>query len=134
MGSLHRVAIACGLSVLMAGAAHAEDWKVAKDEGGIKVSLSEMPGSAYKAYQGVTTIKAPIAKISAMQEDVSGACTWIYECKTQKLLKHEGDKSWTYTQFSTPWPVTPRDSVLLVTTLNGQIGRASCRERVLSLV
>lgn len=116
MGSLHQVALACGLSVLLAGVAHAEDWKVAKDEDGIKVSLSEVPGSQYKAYQGVTLINAPVAKISALQEDVAGACAWIYECKTQKLLKHEGDKSWTYTQFNTPWPVTPRDSVLLVTT------------------
>ncbi len=116
MGSLHQVALACGFSVLLAGVAHAEDWKVAKDEDGIKVSLSEVPGSQYKAYQGVTTINAPVAKISALQEDVAGACAWIHECKTQKLLKHEGDKSWTYTQFNTPWPVTPRDSVLLVTS------------------
>lgn len=116
MGSLNQVALACGLSVLLAGMAHAEDWKVAKDEDGIKVSLSEVPGSQYKAYQGVTTINAPVAKISALQEDVAGACAWIHECKTQKLLKHEGDKSWTYTQFNTPWPVTPRDSVLLVTS------------------
>ena len=116
MGSLHKVALACGLSVLLAGVAHAEDWKVAKDEDGIKVSLSEVPGSQYKAYQGVTLINAPVAKISALQEDVAGACAWIHECKTQKLLKHEGDKSWTYTQFNTPWPVTPRDSVLLVTS------------------
>ena len=122
MGSLHQVALACGLSVLLAGVAHAEDWKVAKDEDGIKVSLSEVPGSQYKAYQGVTLINAPVAKISALQEDVAGACAWIHECKTQKMLKHEGDKSWTYTQFNTPWPVTPRDSVLLVTSTTAPDG------------
>ena len=122
MGSLHKVALACGLSVLLAGVAHAEDWKVAKDEDGIKVSLSEVPGSQYKAYQGVTLINAPVAKISALQEDVAGACAWIHECKTQKMLKHEGDKSWTYTQFNTPWPVTPRDSVLLVTSTTAPDG------------
>ena len=122
MGSLHRVALACGLTVLLAGVAQAEDWKVAKNEDGIKVSLSEVPGSQYKAYQGVTTIKAPLAKISALQENAAGACAWIHECKTQKLLKHEGDQSWTYTQFNTPWPVTPRDSVLLVTSSVGADG------------
>ena len=122
MGSLHRVAMACGLSVLLVGAAHAADWKEAKDEDGIKVSLSEVPGSAYKAYQGVTTIKAPLAKIRALQEDVAGACAWIHECKSQKLLKTEGDQSWTYTQFNTPWPVTARDSVLHVTTVEGADG------------
>ena len=122
MGSLHRVAMVCGLSVLMVGAAHAEDWKVAKNEDGIKVSLSEVPGSQYKAYQGVTTIKAPMAKVLGLQEDAAGACAWIHECKSQKLLKHEGDQSWTYTQFNTPWPVTPRDSVLQVTSVKGSDG------------
>lgn len=122
MGSLHRVAIACGLSVLMVSAAHAENWQVAKNEDGIKVSLSEVKDSKYKAYQGVTTIKAPIAKVRGLQEDVAGACKWIHECKSQKLLKTEGDKSWTYTQFSTPWPVTPRDSILEVTTTVGAYG------------
>lgn len=122
MSSLHRIAAVCGLTVLMASAAQADDWQVAKDEAGIKVSLSEVSGSQYKAYRGVTTIKASVAKLRGLQEDVAGACAWIHECKTQKLLKLEGLKSWTYTQFNTPWPVTPRDSVLMVTTEVGADG------------
>jgi len=122
MGSLHRMAVVCGLSVLMTAVAQAEDWQVAKDEDGIKISLSEVAGSQYKAYRGVTTIKASVAKLRGLQEDVAGACAWIHECKLQKLLKHEGDKNWTYTQFNTPWPVTARDSVLLVTTEEGADG------------
>ncbi|RJG09684.1 hypothetical protein D3879_16555 [Pseudomonas cavernicola] len=116
MGSLCRVAALCGLSVLMTATAHAEDWQLAKDEDGIRVYLSAVPGSKYKAYRGVTTIKADIASINALQEDVSGSCAWIHECREQKLLKHQGAESWTYTRFNTPWPVTPRDSVLHVTT------------------
>lgn len=122
MGSLHRIAVLCGLTVLLATTAQAEDWKTAKDEDGIKVSLSEVAGSQYKAYRGVTVMKTSVAKLRALQEDVPGACAWIHECKVQKLLKHEGDQSWTYTQFSTPWPVTARDSVLHVTTVEGADG------------
>jgi len=123
MSSLHRMAVLCGLTVLLATAsAQAEDWKVAKEKDGIKVSLSEVPDSKYKAYQGVTVMKTTMAKLRALQEDVAGACAWIHECKSQKLLKHEGDKSWTYTQFNTPWPVTSRDSVLEVTTVEGADG------------
>ncbi|MEE1866579.1 MULTISPECIES: START domain-containing protein [Pseudomonas] len=116
MGSFKRIAVIFGLSAMLAPMVQAEDWKVAKDEDGIKVSLGEVAGSEYKAYRGVTLIKAPLAKIKALQEDVVGACAWIHECKSQKLLKAEGDQSWTYTQFNTPWPVTPRDSILHVTT------------------
>ena len=123
MGSLHRMAVLCGLTVLLATAtAQAEDWQVAKEKDGIKVSLSEVTGSKYKAYRGVTVMKTTMAKLRALQEDVPGACAWIHECKSQKLLKHEGDKSWTYAQFNTPWPVTPRDSVLEVTTEEGADG------------
>ena len=123
MGSLHRIAVLCGLTAVLAtSVAQAEDWKVAKNEDGIKVSLSEVPGSDYKSYQGVALMKTTVAKLRALQEDVSGACAWIYECKSQKLLKHEGDQSWTYTQFNTPWPVTSRDSVLHITTVEGADG------------
>ncbi|MCF5585387.1 hypothetical protein GIV65_21330 [Pseudomonas syringae] len=122
MSSLYRMAVACGLTVVLAGGAQAQDWKVAKDEDGIKVSLSDVPGSDYKAYRGVAVINASVGKLRALQEDVAGACAWIHECKLQKVLKHEGDKTWTYSQFNTPWPVTPRDSVLLITTQEGADG------------
>lgn len=122
MGSLHRLAVVGGLMALVATGAQAEDWQTAKDQDGITVSLAAIPGSDYKAYRGVTTIKAPLAKVKALQEDAAGACAWIHECKLQKLLKTEGDKSWTYTQFNTPWPVTPRDSVMEITTVQGADG------------
>ena len=116
MRSFKRVAVIVGLSALST-LAFAEQWEEVKSADGIKVSLSKVEGSDYKAYRGVVLIKAPVAKIRALQEDVAGSCAWIHECKLQKLLKHEGDQSWTYAQFNTPWPVTPRDSVLHVTTL-----------------
>ncbi|MFK8329951.1 START domain-containing protein [Pseudomonas sp. BJa5] len=116
MGSVKQVAMVVGLSAVLVQMAHAEDWKVAKDEEGIKISLADVKGSDYKAYRGVTEINAPLAKVKALQEDIAGACAWVHECKTQKLLKQEGDQVWTYTQFNTPWPVTPRDSILHVTT------------------
>lgn len=122
MRSMHRVAAVVGLSALLSGIAHAEQWQVAKSEEGIQVSLSDVAGSKYKAYRGEATIKASVAKLRALQEDVAGACSWIYECKSQKLLGYEGTRTWTYTQFNTPWPVTPRDSVLQVTTVEGADG------------
>lgn len=114
MRSLYRMTVAVGFSVAMVGFAHAQDWQVAKDQEGIQVSLSEVAGSKYKAYRGTTLIKAPLAKVRALQEDAAAACAWIHECRQQKLLKLEGPDSWTYTQFNTPVLVTPRDSVIHV--------------------
>ena len=88
MIALSRIAAVCGLSLLASGLAHAEDWKLAKDEDGIKIYLSEVQGSKYKAYRGVTTIKADVATLRTLQEDVKGSCQWIHACAEQSLLKH----------------------------------------------
>jgi hypothetical protein len=122
MGSLKRMAVLCGFTLVFAAAAQAEDWQVAKDEDGIKVSLSEVAGSKYKAYRGVALIKAPVARIIALQEDVAGACAWIHECKSQKLVDRKGDEAWTYTQFKAPFPVSDRDSYIHVTTTRNADG------------
>lgn len=122
MKAVQRMMVVLGACSVLVGGVHAEDWRVAKNEDGIKVSLSDVAGSKYKAYRGETVINASVAKVRALQEDVSGACSWVHECKSQKLLKHEGDQSWTYTQFNTPWPVTARDSVLHITTVQGADG------------
>ncbi|MFC5698504.1 START domain-containing protein [Pseudomonas sp. GCM10022186] len=123
-----KVVALCALGLLATSAVHAEEWKLAKDEDGIKVFLSDVPGSRYKAYRGVTTMKTDIATLRALQEDVAGSCAWIHECKEQKLVKLDGPQSWTYTRFNTPWPVTPRDSVIHVTS---QVGADGSVTRVL---
>lgn len=106
-----------GLSlVLFGGAVNAQGWELVKDEQGIRVYLAAVPGSAYKAYRGETVIRAGMARIRALQEDVQGSCAWIHQCKAQQMIRREGSKAWTHTYFSTPWPVTPRDSVIEVTT------------------
>ena len=117
-----RTAALFAFALLGSALAHAEDWKLAKDEDGIQIYLSDVPGSKYKAYRGVTTIASDVATLRALQEDVSGSCAWIHACAEQRLLKHEGKQSWIYTRFDMPWPVTARDSVLHVVTEEGADG------------
>ena len=62
------------LALMAAGVAQAEQWNLVKDEGGIQVYLSEVAGSPYKAYRGVTQIKAEMPKLLALQNDVVGSC------------------------------------------------------------
>lgn len=115
MNRFRQALVACVLSctALFAGA---EDWQLVKDEAGIQVYLATVPGSSYKAYRGVTTIKAPIERLRRLQEDVVASCRWIFQCQAQKMLKSVGAQSWVYSRFSPPWPVAPRDSVLQITT------------------
>lgn len=116
MAVMHKVA-AVGVALwVLSGAALAEEWKLAKDKDGVQVYLSEVPGSQYKAYKGITLIKADMNQLLDLQADVKNACKWIHECRLQKTLKQEDGHRWTYTQFNTPWPVTARDSIMEVST------------------
>jgi hypothetical protein len=114
-----------GLAVaISAGAVQAAEnpWRLVKDEEGIQVYLQTVEGSKYQAYRGVAVIKAPLEKLVAMQEDVASACKWIHSCLQQRLLKTEGDQSWLYSQFETPWPVQARDAIFHVTTRHDPAG------------
>lgn len=104
------------------GQAQAGEWRLVRDEAGIQVYLQPIAGSSFQAFRGVTRVRAPMSRLLALQEDVSAACTWIHACTEQRLLKQQGDLSWTYSRFYTPWPVQPRDSVLQVTTRRGADG------------
>ena len=122
-----RMAALCTFGLLVSAQVQAESWQLSKDEEGIRVYLSEVPGSKYKAYRGVTTIKGDVASLRALQEDVQGSCTWIHACAEQRLLKHEGAQSWVYTRFAMSWPVQARDSILHVVSEQGADGSLTRR-------
>ncbi|WP_313027464.1 START domain-containing protein [Pseudomonas lopnurensis] len=115
MGFKMRYLLAGVLCLASCWAQAAEDWQLAKDEDGIKVYLQAVPGSPYKAYRGVTVIDADMGTLRRLMDSAADACTWIHECKEQKLLRREERQAWTYTRFNTPWPVTPRDCVVHIT-------------------
>ena len=126
MNKLQLTLALCGLGILSVKA-QAENWQLAKDEAGIKVYLSDIPGSQYKAYRAITTVKADMKQLLALQADVAGSCKWIFECQEQSVLKIDDGQSWLYARFSAPWPVTARDSVLHVTSstaADGTVTRA----------
>ena len=114
-------------AVLMLGLAQvqAAQWRLVKDEAGIRVYLQQIPGSSFQAFRGVTRIRTDMPRLLALQDDVSAACAWIHACSEQRLLKHEGNLSWAYSRFHTPWPVQPRDSILQVTTTRDADGRVT---------
>jgi hypothetical protein len=117
-----------GLLLLVASAPAAElQWRLAREEGGVRVYLAEVPGSRYQAYRGVVVLRTDMPTLLALQEDVAASCAWIYACSEQRLLGSEGALSWIYSRYVAPWPVTPRDSVLQVATEIGADGSVTRR-------
>ena len=58
----------------VAGNALAEDWKLAKDEDGVKVYLSSVQGSKYKAYRGVTAVSYTHLDVYKRQSRACARC------------------------------------------------------------
>lgn len=112
--ALIRIGLALSLCLPAVGAL-AADWKLEKDSDGVKVYLSETPGSSYKAYRGVVDINASLDTVASIQADVATSCSWVYECKQIRVLEQKGNELWSYTQISMPWPVSARDLVIHIT-------------------
>jgi len=93
-----------------------DEWKLAREEDGIKVFLSKVSGSRYQRFRGEVEIKADVATLSDLQENLRVACKWLYACADMRLLKNDGDDTWVYMTTDLPWPAAPRDMVLHVHT------------------
>ena len=114
MIAMTRTCILLVLGLCSHGLAQAGGWTLVKDEDGIRVYLSEVEGSDYKAYRGVVNIAADVSTLAALQDDLPGSCAWVHLCHEQRLLRHEGAESWVYSRFAMPWPVEARDAVVRV--------------------
>ena len=107
---------------LLGSPVQAEAWRLVKDQDGIQVYLQRLADSKYQAYRGVVTIKTEVATLLQLQDDVGASCSWIHSCRHQQLVGHDAEHSWIYSRFDAPWPVSPRDSVVRVTTQRGADG------------
>lgn len=96
--------------------AQAGDWKLAKDQDGVQVYLKQVPGSNYKSFRGITLVKADVATLGHLQENLRVSCAWLYACAQMRLLKYSDEAIWVYLDTKLPWPAAPRDLVLKVST------------------
>lgn len=96
--------------------AQAAEWKLAKNQDGVQVYLSEVPGSRYKSFRGVTLVKSDVATLAHLQENLRVSCAWLYACAQMRLLKYSDEAIWVYLDTKLPWPAAPRDLVLKVST------------------
>jgi hypothetical protein len=112
-------------SSFLGGLAQAE-WKLEKDEDGIKVYLNEVKGSEIKAFKGVTTIKAPMDTLLAIVKDTDNFDKWIHQCTEPKVLKAVNFHDTYSRQINDlPWPVDDREVVMFTA-----ISKDSSKERI----
>jgi len=97
------------LSVLSASAQ--ENWKLVKEEAGIKVYTETESGSDYKAFKAEMQVRCSIENIVKVLKNSESINNWIVNCKGIKLLKTDNSDQYYYIETSLPFPFKNRDMV-----------------------
>src|SRR6188472_1057645 len=63
------------------------NWKLSKDEDGIKVYQSEVKQSKYKSIKVECTLEGTYDKLMAILNDVVNQKNWVYNNKNSSILK-----------------------------------------------
>ena len=107
--SLFWILIIPMLSVLSASAQG--NWKLVKEEAGIKVYTETESGSDYKAFKAEMQVKCSIENIVKVLKNSESINNWIVNCKGIKLLKTDNSDQYYYIETSLPFPFKNRDMV-----------------------
>ena len=89
------------------------NWKLSKDEDGIKVYLSEVKHSKFKNIKVECTLEGTYDKLMTVLNDVNNQKSWVYNNISSSILKRMGaNEFYYYTKTHLPWPMTNRDAVI----------------------
>ena len=88
-----------------------ENWKLVKEESGIKVYTKTEPGSDYKAFKSEMQLNCKIESIVEVLKNSDSINNWIVNCKGIKKLKSEENDQYYYIETLLPFPFKNRDMV-----------------------
>lgn len=102
------------LLLLLAGICCGQyNWKLEKDQQGIKVYAANIPGSDFKAIKVACTLTGNYSRLIEILSDVSQFSNWIYHSKKNRLLQKRSAHDFTYhTETVLPWPMSNREAVI----------------------
>ena len=95
---------------LFPGKIIAQEWKLAKEKDGIKIYTRQEQESNFKSFKGETDVRADMAMVSAMIEDVEKFDEWDEDVSEIRILAQEPGKTLKYyVVYDIPWPFQDRD-------------------------
>ena len=91
-----------------------EDWKLVREDEGIKIYTKKEVGFDYKTFKGHMVLESSIANFISVLIDVEGLSNWGYKVKSSKLLEKFGDSVLIYySEAKAPFPYKNRDGIYL---------------------
>lgn len=88
-----------------------ENWKLVKEETGIKVYTKPESGSDYKAFKAEMQVSCKIEDIVGILKSSDSINSWIVNCRGIELLKTDDNDQYYYIETQLPFPFKNRDMV-----------------------
>lgn len=89
-----------------------QQWKLTKEENGIKVFMAKSEHSKFKSIRVQCLLDGSISKLISIMTNVSNHVNWIYKTKKAYIVKQVTPLDFLYyTEASLPWPASNRDGV-----------------------
>lgn len=93
-------------------AQNADDWKLARNQEGVKIYLRSVKDARTKEVLGLTQVAATLGALVSMIKDPENHYTWIYANKEARFLKIISDFEWiNYKISEAPWPERSSDLI-----------------------
>ncbi len=92
--------------------AQQEDWKLAKDNKGIKIYTRRLESSGYKEIKGEVEVDTDLLTCVALLQNEKAATDWVDRMVVYENLEVLSDSIWyTYGEIAIPWPFNNKDFV-----------------------
>ena len=113
------------LNLILFNATAKTDWKLRREESGVKIFTRSVEGSPFEEFRAVVIIsKTSLTGVLDVITDVKNYPVNFPNCSSAKVLKQTGKYSdFHYITISAPWPVTDRDAIYEATTSISQDGK-----------
>jgi len=89
------------------------NWKLSKDEDGIKIYQSEVKHSKFKSIKVECTLEGTYDKLMTILNDVINQKKWVYNNVNATMLQRiSANEFYYYSETHLPWPMTNRDAII----------------------
>lgn len=87
------------------------EWKLRKNNHGIKVYTRDFSETAIKEFKAVSTVNASLEILSGIISELEKYPSWLENCASIDILEDRGTEKICYMVSEAPWPFEDRDAV-----------------------
>lgn len=101
------------------------DWKLRREEAGVKIYTRSVEGSPFEEFKGIVTISSTtLTKVLDVITDVKNYPNNFPNCSSAQVLEQKGKYSDIhYLTINAPWPVADRDAIYEAATSFSENGK-----------